>query len=136
MRQLVRILVKIMPNSINMLAVEEEQGQNPDGSQMMGNQGSATQGKEGSGNKVRDATHATYARLPAYKVNNNQIRLYLTNALGDMLQPPWGVPLGWGSYVAGVRLSGTPHPRSVSASRINHTAASSIPSQVVIKAVL
>lgn len=59
MRQLVRILVKIMPNSINMLAVEEEpQGQNPDGSQMMANQGSATQGKEGSGNKVRGAIHA------------------------------------------------------------------------------
>lgn len=52
MRQLVRILVKVMPNSINMLAAEEELQTTTDVNSMLNKDGSA-QGKEGSGNKVR-----------------------------------------------------------------------------------
>lgn len=70
MRQLVRILVKVMPRSTNILY-----GDGPDN-------GSGDGG--GSGNKV----------------NNSQIRNYLTVALGEAPEPPWGVPLGWGAYLA------------------------------------
>lgn len=35
------------------------------------------------------------------QVNKCQVSTYLSKALGEMAEPPWGVPLGWGSYVAG-----------------------------------
>lgn len=38
--------------------------------------------------------------LSTLQVNNGQIRKYLDDSLGDMAQPPWGVPLGWGAYLA------------------------------------
>ncbi|MEW5315231.1 MAG: hypothetical protein WDW38_006677 [Sanguina aurantia] len=92
MRQLIRILVKIMPNSIDNLAVEEAEDAavqeiqwNQDCPQMA-NQDNATKVKEGCGNKV----------------NRDQIHAYLTNALGEMQEPAWGVPLGWGAYVADI----------------------------------
>lgn len=34
------------------------------------------------------------------QLNSNQIRSYLTRCLGEMEKPVWGVPQGWGAYVA------------------------------------
>lgn len=64
MRQLVRILVKIFPQSICFLQM----------------------GEEGGGNRVSEP----------------QIKEYLRRTLGvECPQPEWGLPQGWGEYIAG-----------------------------------
>lgn len=64
MRQLVRILVKLFPQSMIFLKM----------------------GEEGGGNRVSET----------------QIREYLYNTLGvECPQPEWGLPQGWGHYIAG-----------------------------------
>lgn len=35
------------------------------------------------------------------RISEDQIKIYLTETLGDAPQPKWGVPEGWGSYLAG-----------------------------------
>ena len=69
MRQLVRILVKIIPHSITFLASAEEGG---------------------GGNRISE----------------ERIKYFLDCTLGEAPRPSWGVPQGWGEYLAGDR----PHP--------------------------
>lgn len=65
MRQLVRILVKLMPDSLAFLAVSDEGG---------------------GGNRVSE----------------DQIKDYMKRTLGkDPPEPEWGLPNGWGEYLAG-----------------------------------
>lgn len=64
MRQLVRILVKIIPHSVKYIAVADEGG---------------------GGNRISE----------------DQIKSYLDNTMGEAPRPPWGVPEGWGKYLAG-----------------------------------
>ena len=59
-----RILVKVIPQSINNIKSCDESG---------------------GGNRISE----------------DQIKHYLTFTLGDAPQPRWGVPNGWGSYLAG-----------------------------------
>jgi len=62
MRQLVRILVKIIPQSFPFLATTED----------------------GGGNRISE----------------EQIKFYLDKTLGSAPRPDWGLPKGWGHYVA------------------------------------
>ncbi len=64
MRQLVRILVKIIPHSITFLASAEEGG---------------------GGNRISE----------------ERIKYFLDCTLGEAPRPSWGVPQGWGEYLAG-----------------------------------
>lgn len=64
MRQLVRILVKIIPQSVKFIAIADEGG---------------------GGNRISE----------------DQIKSYLDNTMGDAPRPQWGVPQGWGKYLAG-----------------------------------
>lgn len=64
MRQLVRILVKVIPHSSYMITNAEEGG---------------------GGNRISE----------------RQISAYLDNTLGEAPRPNWGVPNGWGEYLAG-----------------------------------
>mmetsp|Transcript_6450 Transcript_6450/g.11628 ORF Transcript_6450/g.11628 Transcript_6450/m.11628 type:complete len:351 (-) Transcript_6450:561-1613(-) len=63
MRQLVRILVKIVPQSLPHLATTED----------------------GGGNRISE----------------EQIKYYLDKTLGHAPRPDWGLPRGWGQYLAG-----------------------------------
>ncbi|GAX83701.1 hypothetical protein CEUSTIGMA_g11126.t1 [Chlamydomonas eustigma] len=63
MRQLVRILVKLMPQSAPLLTSTDDGG---------------------GGNRVSE----------------EQIKIYLKNLLGDAPAPTWGIPDGWGDYLA------------------------------------
>ncbi|KAK9842895.1 hypothetical protein WJX74_004055 [Apatococcus lobatus] len=63
MRQLVRILVKLIPHSVDHIATSEEGG---------------------GGNRISE----------------EQIKVYLDSTLGDAPRPAWGIPNGWGDYVA------------------------------------
>lgn len=67
MRQLVRILVKVIPQSLEKIGIAEEGG---------------------GGNRISE----------------EQIKSYLENTLGEAPRPPWGIPEGWGKYLAGVPL--------------------------------
>ena len=64
MRQLVRILVKIIPHSVTFLASAEEGG---------------------GGNRISE----------------ERIKYFLDCTLGEAPRPSWGVPQGWGEYLAG-----------------------------------
>ena len=64
MRQLVRILVKLIPHSVDHIATSDEGG---------------------GGNRISE----------------EQIKVYLDSTLGDAPRPAWGIPNGWGDYVAG-----------------------------------
>ncbi len=64
MRQLVRILVKLIPHSVEHIANSEEGG---------------------GGNRISE----------------EQIKIYLDSTLGEAPRPTWGIPNGWGDYVAG-----------------------------------
>ena len=64
MRQLVRILVKIIPHSVTFLASAEEGG---------------------GGNRISE----------------ERIKYFLDSTLGEAPRPAWGVPQGWGEYLAG-----------------------------------
>lgn len=66
MRQLVRILVKIIPHSVTFLASAEEGG---------------------GGNRISE----------------ERIKYFLDCTLGEAPRPSWGVPQGWGEYLAGAR---------------------------------
>ena len=66
MRQLVRILVKIIPHSVTFLASAEEGG---------------------GGNRISE----------------ERIKYFLDSTLGEAPRPSWGVPQGWGEYLAGKR---------------------------------
>ena len=69
-----RILVKVIPQSVNNIKACDESG---------------------GGNRISE----------------EQIKHYLSSTLGDAPQPRWGVPNGWGAYLAGTeypRLSGWP----------------------------
>jgi len=66
MRQLVRILVKIIPHSVTFLASAEEGG---------------------GGNRISE----------------ERIKYFLDSTLGEAPRPSWGVPQGWGEYLAGER---------------------------------
>ena len=70
MRQLVRILVKIIPHSVTFLASAEEGG---------------------GGNRISE----------------ERIKYFLDCTLGEAPRPSWGVPQGWGEYLAGEQPS---HP--------------------------
>ena len=35
------------------------------------------------------------------RISEDQIKFYLSATLGDAPQPSWGVPNGWGAYLAG-----------------------------------
>lgn len=72
MRQLVRILVKVIPHS-GVLITSTDEG--------------------GGGNRISE----------------DQIKLYLDSALGEAPRPTWGVPSGWGEYLAGKTLFWLPH---------------------------
>lgn len=67
MRQLVRILVKLIPHSVDHIATSDEGG---------------------GGNRISE----------------EQIKVYLDSTLGDAPRPAWGIPNGWGDYVAGNEL--------------------------------
>eukprot|EP00884_Botryococcus_braunii_P013755 jgi/Botrbrau1/22380/Bobra.0002s0057.1 len=75
MRQLVRILVKIIPHSVKYIAVADEGG---------------------GGNRISE----------------EQIKSYLDNTMGEAPRPPWGVPEGWGKYLADVFSWATGRPVS------------------------
>lgn len=64
MRQLVRILVKIIPHSAGFLSTAEEGG---------------------GGNRISE----------------DRIKFFLDSTLGEAPRPTWGVPQGWGVYLAG-----------------------------------
>ena len=64
MRQLVRILVKLIPHSMHHIATSEEVG---------------------GGNRISE----------------EQIKIYLDSTLGEAPRPTWGIPSGWGDYLAG-----------------------------------
>lgn len=68
MRQLVRILVKIIPQSVKFISIADEGG---------------------GGNRISE----------------DQIKSYLDNTMGDAPRPQWGVPQGWGKYLAGAAPS-------------------------------
>lgn len=72
MRQLVRILVKLIPHSVDHIAPSEEGG---------------------GGNRISE----------------EQIKVYLDSTLGDAPRPAWGIPNGWGDYVAGTIWSSHSH---------------------------
>jgi hypothetical protein len=65
MRQLIRILVKVIPQSLEKIGMAEEGG---------------------GGNRISE----------------DQIKSYLENTLGEAPRPPWGIPQGWGKYLAGL----------------------------------
>jgi hypothetical protein len=65
MRQLIRILAKLMPRSECYLRIG---------------------GEDSGGNRVSE----------------DQIRSYLSTTLGQAPLPEWGLPQGWGQYLAGV----------------------------------
>lgn len=65
MRQLIRILAKLMPQSEKFLRIG---------------------GEDSGGNRVSE----------------EQIRAYLATSLEGAPQPKWGLPDGWGQYLAGV----------------------------------
>jgi hypothetical protein len=67
MRQLIRILAKLMPNSERNLRIAHD---------------------DSGGNRVSE----------------EQIRRYLEASLGEAPKPEWGLPVGWGQYLAGVQL--------------------------------
>jgi hypothetical protein len=69
MRQLVRILVKIIPHSIAHISTGDEAG---------------------GGNRISE----------------EQIKVYLQCTLGEAPHPRWGVPEGWGAYLASEPFSG------------------------------
>lgn len=70
MRQLIRILVKLFPQSIGFIGTAEEAG---------------------GGNRISE----------------DQIKTYLKATLGDAPKPIWGVPEGWGQYLADLFIWGT-----------------------------
>ena len=73
MRQFLRIMVKVLPQSMKFVPKDED----------------------GSGNKVTES----------------QIKLYLKRTLGEEApQPEWGLPQGWGQYLAG-EWTGRRHTR-------------------------
>lgn len=65
MRQLIRILAKLMPQSEKFLRIG---------------------GEDSGGNRVSE----------------DQIRAYLATSLEGAPQPKWGLPDGWGQYLAGL----------------------------------
>lgn len=78
-RKLIRILVEIMPNSRVILEEEIDREMKHQAVVLSGSGGKCT-----SSNKVTPGV----------------IVRFLSRAIGDMPEAPWGVPTGWGSYVA------------------------------------
>lgn len=100
MRQLVRILVKVLPNSHDMFA-EEDGG----GNQVCGVVRSlagwrAVRVRPLCSSPVFVPCVPNTRVFANTQVNKGQIQTYLANTLGEMAEPPWGLPLGWGSYIA------------------------------------
>ena len=85
MRQLVRILVKIIPHSVTFLASAEEGG---------------------GGNRISE----------------ERIKYFLDCTLGEAPRPSWGVPQGWGEYLAGGTGPCRPQHMRTAAYQTGHTA--------------